>query len=136
MYFRITHEFLFVLRSFRNLKFNGFFILMRIFLFRNIPELFVCEYWAHQYAPFLSSLCMLCVQQGTPVLVVSICCVIRYCTCIVVILAKVVLRARHVYVLDTSGIASYEALQTQSFMKPWYCLSVQSHVSYFANIIC
>ena len=35
----------------------------------------------------------------------------------------------------TSGIDSYEALQKRSFKKPWYCLNVQSHVSYFANII-
>lgn len=36
----------------------------------------------------------------------------------------------------TSGIDSYEALQKRSFKKPWYCLNVQSHVSYFANIMC
>ncbi len=36
----------------------------------------------------------------------------------------------------TSGIASYKALQKGSFKKPCYCLNVQSHVSYFANVIC
>ncbi len=64
-------------------------------------------------------------------------CVIRYCTCAVEILAKVMLRAHRANVLwCTSGIASYDALKKQTFMKPWYCLSVQSHVSYFAKIMC
>ncbi len=57
----------------------------------------------------------------------------RYCTCTVVILAKVVRRAHRAYVLYTSSIASYKALQKQSCTKSWYCLSVQSHVSYFWN---
>ncbi len=66
-----------------------------------------------------------------------VCVISRYCTCAVEILAKVMLRAHRANVLwCTSGIASYDALEKQTFMKPWYCVSVQSHVSYFANIMC
>ncbi len=66
-------------------------------------------------------------------------CVMRYCTCALMIPAKVVLLEHMtvgMWVHYTSGIASYKALQKGSFKKPWYCLNIQSQVSYFANIMC
>jgi hypothetical protein len=57
---------------------------------------FVREYCAHQNASFMPLLSVLCVQ-GTPCTgsVHMYVCVIRYCTCTLMILAKVVLRAQH-----------------------------------------
>ena len=49
-FFRITREFRFILRYFRNLKFNGFFIFTRIFFV--FLSYFVRNFYAHQNAPF------------------------------------------------------------------------------------
>jgi hypothetical protein len=61
---------MFILRYFRNLRFNGFSILIRKFLFSWTSwgiflSFFVCEYGAHQNAPFMPSVCVLSVR-GTP----------------------------------------------------------------------
>jgi hypothetical protein len=63
--------------------------------------------------------------------------VIRYCTCTVMIFLKSCVEHSTVLmcVHYTSCIDSYKALQKRSLQKPWYCLDVQSRVSYFANII-
>jgi hypothetical protein len=53
-------------------------------------------------------------------------------------LLKLCLEGRTVrmWVYYTSGIVSYKALHKGSFKKPWYYLNVQSHISYFANMLC
>ena len=85
----------------------------------------------------MPSFCVPCVR-GTPCTrSVRMFSVIRYCTCTVMIFLKSCVEHSTVLmcVHYTSCIDSYEALQKRSFKKPWYCLDVQSYVSYFANII-
>ncbi len=110
---------MFILRYFRNLKFNGFSILTRIFSWISsgiFLSFFVREYWlCTSNAPFMPLLCVLsergtctpCTGSVRTMFVLSG----TYCTYTIVILAKVMLWAHRAYVLYTSSIACYEALQ-------------------------
>ena len=122
-----------ILRYFRNLRFNGFSILTRKFLFSWTSwgiflSVFVCEYCAHQNAPFMPSLCVLSVR-GTP------------CTGSVrIFVLSGTVNAPLWYLLKscfehTVRMCSTQAVLLATKLYRNICLSVQSRTSYFANIM-